>query len=254
MTLLAIKDLRVNIGEKEILQGLSLNVAEGEIHTIMGPNGSGKSSLAMALMGHPLYRVESGQVLLGEEDLLQMEVDERSQKGLFLSFQHPREVGGVTLAQFLLHAHNAQRKKLDSTARPVSVFRFKRALEKECEALKMDPLFLDRFLNQGFSGGEKKKSEILQMAVLKPKIAILDEIDSGLDIDALRVVSESVNKVKAENPRMAIVIITHYHRLLKHIRTDKVHVLYRGRIIRSGEENFAHELEARGYEWLIQNN
>lgn len=254
MTLLAIKDLRVNIGEKEILKGLTLNVAAGEIHTIMGPNGSGKSSLAMALMGHPLYSIEGGEALLANEDLLKMEVDERSKKGLFLSFQHPREVSGVTLAQFLLHAHNAQRKNLDPAARPVSVFRFKRALEKECESLKMDSSFLDRFLNQGFSGGEKKKSEILQMAVLKPKVAILDEIDSGLDIDALRVVSESVNKVKAENPQMAIVIITHYHRLLKYISPDKVHVLYRGRIIQSGEESFAHELEERGYEWLIQNN
>lgn len=251
---LEISGLHSKIAEKEILKGLDLKVAPGEIHTIMGPNGSGKSSLAMSLMGHPKYEVTAGDIKFEKQDLLEMDIDQRSKNGLFLSFQHPKEVSGVTLTQFLLHAHNAHRKHEDPEARPNSVFRFKRILEKECESLKMNPEFLDRFLNKGFSGGEKKKSEILQMALLKPKVAILDEIDSGLDIDALKVVSQLINRVKEENPDMAIIIITHYHRILKYIKPDQVHVLYKGKIIKSGKENFAHQLEERGYEWLIDEN
>lgn len=251
MNCLKITKLRVTIADKEIICGLDLQISPGEIHTIMGPNGSGKSSLAFSLMGHPKYTVTSGKALINGENLLTLDVNERSQKGLFLSFQHPSEISGITLTRFLLNAYNAHLKSADPLARPNSVFRFKRLLEKECENLRLSPEFLDRFLNRGFSGGEKKKSEILQMAILKPKVAILDEIDSGLDIDALKIVSKLINRVKLENPKMAIIIITHYHRILKYIKPDKVHVLYKGKIIRSGGEGFAHELEEKGYEWLI---
>lgn len=249
---LEIKDLRSGVDQKEILKGLSLTVNPGEIHTIMGPNGSGKSSLSLTLMGHPKYEVTDGSVQFDGKELLEMEAHERSLNGLFLSFQHPNEISGVTLTQFLLNAYNTHRKHADPDARQLSVFRFKKILLEECEQLKMNPEFLDRFLNKGFSGGEKKKSEILQMALLKPKLAILDEIDSGLDIDALKVVASLINRAKEENPDMALIIITHYHRILKYLKTDYVHVISQGNIIKSGDESFAHELEEKGYEWLIE--
>lgn len=250
--LLHIQDLHASIDSKKILKGVDLTIRKGEIHSLMGPNGSGKSSLSLSLMGHPGYCISQGQVRMNKKNLLSMTPDERSRNGLFLSFQHPNEIGGITLTHFLLSALNAHNKYRDPNARKLSVFRFKKMLDQECKMLDMNPAFLDRFLNKGFSGGEKKKSEILQLAILKPKIAILDEIDSGLDIDALKVVSQMILKVKEENPDMALLIITHYHRILKYITPDHVHVLCQGKIVKSGDESFAHKIEEKGYNWLIK--
>ena len=256
-----IKDLHVKVADtdREILKGLSLTMNAGEIHAIMGPNGSGKSTLAYALMGHPGYEVTGGEVLFKGQNILEMEADERSRAGVFLAFQYPVAIPGVTVANFLRTAINA-RIKAEAAARnggvvpadvkgvPIPVFT--RQLREALQMLKVDNSFAGRYLNDGFSGGEKKRAEILQMAMLKPDRAILDETDSGLDIDALRIVSEGVNTLHANNPQMGVLVITHYQRLLNYIKPQFVHVLIDGRIVESGGPELALHLEERGYDWL----
>jgi Fe-S cluster assembly ATP-binding protein len=238
--LFEIVDLHTELAGKPILRGISLTVKPGERHAIMGPNGSGKTTLAMTLMGHPRYRVVSGDVRLDGESLLESEADERARKGLFLAFQYPMEVPGVTNANFLRQAVNSVR------ASPLSVFELQREVKGAMEALAMDPTFAKRYLNEGFSGGEKKRNEVLQLALLKPRFAILDETDSGLDIDAVRIVSKGVQELG--RPDMGVLMITHYTRLLKYIRPHFVHVLVDGRIVESGGPELADKLEETGYD------
>lgn len=251
---LSIKDLHVSVEEKEILKGINLTINQGEVHAIMGPNGSGKSTLSYALAGHPKYVVNSGSATLDDVDLLEMEADERSRAGLFLAFQYPVAIPGVSMANFLRTAVNAAKgvgnggNGGDKKAVPIAQFR-KMMLDK-MSLLKMDRSFARRYLNEGFSGGEKKRAEILQMALLEPKYAIMDETDSGLDIDALRIVSEGVNTLKG--PKMGIVVITHYNRILNYIKPDYVHILYNGQIILSGGPELAERLEAEGYDQIIK--
>ena len=244
--MLEIRALRANAGEKEILKGISLTVNPGEVHAIMGPNGSGKSTLAQVLAGHPAYEVTGGTVTYGGEDLLDMEPEERAQKGVFLAFQYPVEIPGVSNAYFLRAAYNEIRKArgLDELD-PID---FMDVLEEKLKVVEWGPDIMSRAVNSGFSGGEKKRNEILQMAVLEPKLAILDETDSGLDIDALRIVAAGVNKLR--HPERATIVVTHYQRLLNYIVPDRVHVLADGRIVKSGGKELALELEARGYEWV----
>jgi Fe-S cluster assembly ATP-binding protein len=244
MTTLKIEELRSKIEGKEILKGLTLEIHGGEIHAIMGPNGTGKSTLASALMGHPKYEVTGGKVTLDNEDLLEMEVDERAQAGLFLAMQYPSEIAGVTNSDFLRSAINARREEGDE----ISLIRFIREMESKMKGLEMNPEFVHRYLNEGFSGGEKKRNEILQMMLLEPKFVILDEVDSGLDIDALRIVANGVNEMRS--PDRGFLIITHYQRLLNYITPDFVHVMMQGRIVKSGGPELAHRLEAEGYDWV----
>ncbi|OBA01353.1 Fe-S cluster assembly ATPase SufC [Paenibacillus polymyxa] len=244
MTTLKIEKLRSKIEGKEILKGLTLEIHGGEIHAIMGPNGTGKSTLASALMGHPKYEVTGGKVTLDNEDLLEMEVDERAQAGLFLAMQYPSEIAGVTNSDFLRSAINARREEGDE----ISLIRFIREMESKMQGLEMNPEFMHRYLNEGFSGGEKKRNEILQMMLLEPKFVILDEVDSGLDIDALRIVANGVNEMRS--PDRGFLIITHYQRLLNYITPDFVHVMMQGRIVKSGGPELAHRLEAEGYDWV----
>ncbi len=239
---LIIEDLRVNIGEKPILKGLTLKVNPGEIHAIMGPNGAGKTTLGFSLMGHPRYDITGGSAKLGEEDLLAMEVSDRAKSGLFLAFQYPYEVAGVTVANFLRQAVSAVRGE------EVSVWDFQEELSGKMNLLEMDEAFAARYLNEGFSGGEKKRNEMLQMTLLNPKIAILDETDSGLDVDALKVVSKAVNSLRG--PNFGAIVITHYNRILTHIKPDFVHVLMNGRIVKSGGPELADEIENKGYDWI----
>jgi len=241
---LTINDLRVSVEGKEILKGLSLEIKGGEVHAIMGPNGTGKSTLASALMGHPKYKVESGVVTLDGEDVLEMETDERARKGLFLAMQYPSEIDGVTNSDFIRSAINARRGE----GNEISLMKFVRELDEKMKLLSMDEMFAQRYVNEGFSGGEKKRNEILQMMMLKPRIAILDEIDSGLDIDALKIVANGVNELR--NPDMGVMIITHYQRLLNYIKPDYVHVMMQGKIVRSGGPELAEKLEEHGYDWL----
>jgi Fe-S cluster assembly ATP-binding protein len=243
MALLKIKNLQVTVGDRQILNGLDLVVNKGEVHAIMGPNGSGKSTLAHVLAGKADYDVTGGEVLLDGEDLLAMDVDERAAKGVFLAFQYPIEIPGVATMTFLRTAMNAQRKKRgeDELSTPEFMKRVRDAAAK----LSIDPDMLRRPVNVGFSGGEKKRNEILQMALLEPKLAVLDETDSGLDIDALKNVADGDNRLRS--PERAMIVITHYQRLLEHIVPDVVHVLSRGRIVRTGGKELALELEARGY-------
>ena len=243
---LKIEDLRVSIEEKEILKGVNLEVKGGEIHAIMGPNGTGKSTLSSAIMGHPKYEVTSGNITLDGEDVLEMEVDERAQAGLFLAMQYPSEISGVTNADFLRSAINARREEGDE----ISLMKFIREMDKKMEILEMDPDMAQRYLNEGFSGGEKKRNEILQLMMIEPKIAILDEIDSGLDIDALKVVSKGINEMRGED--FGCLIITHYQRLLNYITPDYVHVMMQGRIVKSGGPELAQRLAAEGYDWIKQ--
>lgn len=238
--LLEITSLRANIGDKEILKGLSLTVNAGEVHALMGPNGSGKSTLANVLMGNPNYKVTGGQVLFRGENLLDMAVDARARKGLFLAFQYPVAIPGVTMVNFLRQAVNAKR------GADVPIREFRELLFKKMDVLKVDQDFARRYVNDGFSGGEKKRAEMLQMAMLEPSMAVLDETDSGLDIDALRTVSEGVNALM--NPAMGLLLITHYQRLLNYVKPQFVHVLIEGRIVRSGGPELALELEATGYD------
>lgn len=248
MSELNIRDLRVRIGEKEILKGVSLSVSQGEVHAIMGPNGTGKSTLAYTLMGHPGYEVTAGEACFKGQNLLDLATDERSRLGLFLAFQYPVSIPGVTVANFLRTAVNARRKATNPADRGIAIPEFRKLLIEKMDALKMDHSFAGRYLNEGFSGGEKKRAEVLQMAVLKPEIAILDETDSGLDIDALKVVSEGVNLLKEQN--VGVLLITHYQRMLNYIKPDVVHVMMDGRIVESGGADLALHLEEHGYDWI----
>jgi len=246
--MLEISNLTATVGDKEILKGINLTVNAGEVHAIMGPNGSGKSTLAQVLAGHPSYEVTGGSVLFEGEDLLELEPEERAHKGVFLAFQYPIEIPGVSNAYFLRSAYNAMR--VARGGEEVDPMEFLDVMEEKLKIVEMDDAMLARSVNMGFSGGEKKRNEILQMAVLEPKLAILDETDSGLDIDALRVVAEGVNKLR--RPDNATIVVTHYQRLLNYIVPDYVHVLAGGRIIRSGGKELALELEEKGYDWLLQ--
>jgi len=237
--MLEIKDLHVEVESKEILKGVNLSVKPGEIHAIMGPNGSGKSTLSFSIMGHPKYTVTQGSVMLENEDVLGMEVDERAKKGLFLSFQYPYEIPGVTMANFLRTAYG------EVTGTKPNVMDFMKLLNEKMALLKMDKSFAKRYVNVGFSGGEKKRAEILQLAVLNPKYAILDETDSGLDVDALRIVAEGLKNLVG--PNLGVIIITHYQRILHHIKPDYVHILTGGRIVKSGDFSLAVEVEEKGY-------
>ena len=248
MAKLAIEGLHVNVGETEILKGLDLTVYQGEVHAIMGPNGSGKSTLAYAVAGHPNYDVTAGKVLMDETDLLEMDADERAQHGLFLAFQYPVAIPGVTLANFLRTAINSRRKADDPEDKGIPIPEFRRLLKEKMDLLKMDHAFAGRYLNDGFSGGEKKRAEILQMATLQPSFAILDETDSGLDIDALRTVSEGVNALRGSD--LGVIVITHYQRILDYIKPDFVHIMYEGRIVESGGPEMALRLEEQGYDWI----
>ncbi|MBK7832840.1 MAG: Fe-S cluster assembly ATPase SufC [Gemmatimonadetes bacterium] len=245
--MLVIKNLHANVGEKEILKGISLTVNAGEVHAIMGPNGSGKSTLAQVLAGHPGYEVTGGTVEYEGEDLLAMDPEVRAHHGVFLAFQYPIEIPGVSNAYFLRTAYNEVRKA--NGKEEVDPMDFLDVMTEKLKLVEMDEAMLQRSVNSGFSGGEKKRNEILQMAVLEPKLAILDETDSGLDIDALRIVANGVNKLK--RPDSATIVVTHYQRLLEYIVPDFVHVLAGGRIVKSGGKELALELEAKGYDWLL---
>lgn len=248
MSELNIRDLRVKIGEKEILKGVTLTVAQGEVHAIMGPNGTGKSTLAYTLMGHPGYEVTGGEACFKGQNLLDLGTDERSRLGLFLAFQYPVSIPGVTVANFLRTAVNARRKATNHEDRGIPIPEFRKLLIAKMDELKMDHSFAGRYLNEGFSGGEKKRAEVLQMAVLRPEIAILDETDSGLDIDALKVVSEGVNLLREQN--VGVLLITHYQRMLNYIKPDVVHVMMDGRIVETGGADLALHLEEHGYDWI----
>ena len=244
--LLQVSDLEAKVADEDldILTGVDLQIGPGEIHAIMGPNGSGKSTLAKVIAGHPGYEVEGGSVTLNGEELLELEPDERSQAGVFMAFQYPVEIPGVSIANFLRTALQARLEDGEE----LDLFDFQDLLMDRMAMLEMDPAFAQRPVNDGFSGGEKKRNEILQMAVLKPSLAVMDETDSGLDIDALKVVSNGVNKLREENPEMSVLLITHYQRILDYIKPDVVHVMVKGKIVRSGGPEVALELEAQGYE------
>ncbi|MDQ6924831.1 MAG: Fe-S cluster assembly ATPase SufC [Candidatus Eremiobacteraeota bacterium] len=246
--MLDIQNLTATVADKQILNGINLTVNAGEIHAIMGPNGSGKSTLAQVLAGHPAYEVTGGSVTFDGEDLLEMEPEERAHHGIFLAFQYPIEIPGVSNAYFLRAAYNEMRKSHGEEE--IDPIDFLDLVEEKAKLVEIDPAFLNRSVNVGFSGGEKKRNEILQMAVLAPKLAILDETDSGLDIDALRIVADGVNQLR--RPDNATIVVTHYQRLLNYIVPDYVHVLAGGRIVKSGGKELALELEAKGYDWLLE--
>ncbi|HDC5860100.1 TPA: Fe-S cluster assembly ATPase SufC [Staphylococcus aureus] len=241
---LEIKDLHVSIEDKEILKGVNLTINTDEIHAIMGPNGTGKSTLSSAIMGHPSYEVTKGEVLLDGVNILELEVDERAKAGLFLAMQYPSEITGVTNADFMRSAINAKREE----GQEINLMQFIKKLDKNMDFLDIDKDMAQRYLNEGFSGGEKKRNEILQLMMLEPKFAILDEIDSGLDIDALKVVSKGINQMRGEN--FGALMITHYQRLLNYITPDKVHVMYAGKVVKYGGPELAKRLEEEGYEWV----
>lgn len=243
-SVLEIKDLHVSIEGNEILKGVNLTIKGGEFHAVMGPNGTGKSTLASAIMGHPHYEVTQGSVHLDGKDVLEMEVDERARAGLFLGMQYPSEISGVTSSDFLRSSINAHREEGDE----ISLMKFIKEMDKTLDYLEIDKNMAQRYLNEGFSGGEKKRNEILQLMMMKPEIAILDEIDSGLDIDALKVVSKGINKMRDD--QFGCLIITHYQRLLNYITPDQVHVMMQGRVVKSGGPELAQRLEAEGYEWI----
>jgi len=242
---LEIRNLHAAIDDSEILRGIDLEMSRGQIHAIMGPNGSGKSTLANVLMGHPAYEVTDGQVTFEGTDVLELEPDERSRMGLFLAFQYPSAIPGVTVANFLRMAVNAHRRSPEGDENPIRIPEFRKLLQENMERLKIDRSMSSRYINDGFSGGEKKRMEMLQMAVLEPRLAILDETDSGLDIDALRIVSDGVNRLAG--PELGVLVITHYSRLLQYIKPDVVHILVNGRIVRTGGPELADELERDGY-------
>jgi len=253
---LEIKDLHVSIEGKQILKGVNLKVSQGEIHAIMGPNGSGKSTLANTLMGHPKYKVDSGDILIDGESIVGTSPDVRAKKGLFLAFQYPLEISGVPLAQFLRSAYRSVKGDVKTETKGgvggemISALAFKKKLEEKLNEVDMDPAFAKRYLNEGFSGGEKKRAEILQMAILQPKISIMDETDSGLDIDAVRKVAEVLSRMAG--PDMGVLLITHYQRILEYIKPQFVHVMVNGRIFRSGGPELAKLLEEKGYSWIEQ--
>jgi Fe-S cluster assembly ATP-binding protein len=255
---LVITDLEVSAGERQILKGLSLTVAQGEVHALMGPNGSGKTSLAYALLGHPEYRVTAGDITWRGESLLKLSPDKRARAGMFLAFQYPSAIPGVTVASFLRNIYNAVHHPAqpatedNGSAMPkytgIPLAKFRKLLEEKMALLKMDPSFATRYVNDGFSGGEKKRLEMLQLAIQSPQMAILDETDSGLDIDALRNVADGINATLS--PEMGVLMITHYQRMLNYVKPDRVHVLLDGRIVMSGGEELSHQLEANGYDWV----
>ena len=242
--MLKIENLHAEIEGQEILRGLDLEINQGEIHAIMGPNGSGKSTLSNVLMGHPRYEVTDGTVTFFGQDIFELEADERAKLGMFLAFQYPSEVPGVSVANFLRTAVNSVREK------PLSPMEMYRLIQEKMKFLQMDPKFAERYLNEGFSGGEKKRNEILQMLMLNPKLSIMDETDSGLDIDALQVVSKGVNALRG--PEFSALIITHYNRILRYIEPDHIHVMLEGRIVTSGDKELALQLEEKGYDWVRQ--
>lgn len=246
--ILSVRDLTANVDGNQILKGLNLDVKVGEIHAIMGPNGSGKSTFSKVLAGHPAYEVTGGEIVFQGDNLLEMEPEERSLAGVFLAFQYPLEIPGVSNLDFLRVAYNARRKH--QGLEEIDAFDFEDLIQEKLEVVKMNPSFLERSLNEGFSGGEKKRNEILQMALLEPKLAILDETDSGLDIDALKIVADGVNQLAS--PENATILITHYQRLLNYIEPDFVHVMANGRILMTGGKELALELEERGYDWVLE--
>ncbi|MCJ7518629.1 MAG: Fe-S cluster assembly ATPase SufC [Anaerolineaceae bacterium] len=245
---LQIKNLNVSVENKPILTGVNLEIPQGEVHAIMGPNGTGKSTLAYALMGHPKYSITEGQILLDGKDIMGLSPEERSINGIFLAFQYPVAIPGVTVANFLRTAMNAHRKAKNPEDKGIPIPEFRKQLIEKMNLLEMDPAMAGRYLNDGFSGGEKKRVEILQMAMLEPRFAILDETDSGLDIDALRIVSEGINTLK--NSDLGILVITHYQRMLNYLKPDMVHVMDDGKILLSGGPELALRLENEGYEWI----
>jgi len=250
---LQIKGLRVNVEDKEILKGVDLTINKGEVNAVMGPNGSGKSTLAYALMGHPKYEVMGGEVTYKGEDVLDLEPEERSKLGMFLAFQYPFEIEGVPLTRFLMTAYKAHHEERDehgNATKKVKAADFRQLMTDKLELLKMDPSFTKRYLNEGFSGGEKKRAEILQMLMLRPEMAILDETDSGLDIDSVRIVAEAVNSLRG--PEFGALVVTHYQRILNYLEPDFVHVMVDGRIVESGGHDLAHELEQKGYDWIVE--
>lgn len=242
MSTLTIKDLHVKVGDKEILKGVNLSMNTGEVHAIMGPNGNGKSTLLSTIMGHPKYTVTQGEILLDGQDVLSMSVDERARAGLFLGMQYPQEIPGVTNSDFLKSAINSRLEK------PISLFKFIRTLDKNIEELEMDPNLAHRYLNEGFSGGEKKRNEILQMKLLQPKFALLDEIDSGLDVDALRVVSEAINSMRSES--FGCLMVSHYERLFELVPPTHVHVLVAGKVVLEGGYEVIEKIDKEGYVWV----
>ena len=244
--MLEIKDLHASINGKEILKGINLNIKKGEVHAIMGPNGSGKSTLSSVLVGNPAFEVTKGSVTFGGKDLLALSPEDRSHEGLFLSFQYPVEIPGVSMVNFMRAAVN-EKRKYEGLA-PLTASEFLKLMREKRAAVELDNKLANRSVNEGFSGGEKKRNEIFQMAMLEPKLSILDETDSGLDIDALRIVAEGVNKLKT--PETSCIVITHYQRLLDYIKPDIVHVLYKGRIVKTAGPELALELEKRGYDWI----
>ncbi|MBW4450563.1 MAG: Fe-S cluster assembly ATPase SufC [Spirirestis rafaelensis WJT71-NPBG6] len=245
---LSVKDLTANVNGTPILKGVNIEVKSGEVHAIMGPNGSGKSTFSKVLAGHPAYEVTGGEVIFQGQNLLEMEPEERARSGVFLAFQYPLEIPGVSNLDFLRVAYNSRQKALG--LEEIDAFDFDDLIEQKLDVVKMNPAFLNRSLNEGFSGGEKKRNEILQMALLEPKLAILDETDSGLDIDALKIVANGVNQLA--NPQNATIMITHYQRLLNYIVPDYVHVMAQGQILMCGGKDLALELESRGYDWVLE--
>lgn len=248
MSELVISNLHVSVEGREIIKGLDLTIRQGEVHALMGPNGTGKSTLAYSLMGHPNYEVTEGEVYFKGRNILELEPDERSRMGLFLAFQYPVAIPGVTVANFLRAALNARRRAENPEDKGISIPEFRKMLKQLMEQLKMDYSFASRYLNDGFSGGEKKRAEILQMAALNPEIAILDETDSGLDIDALRIVADGVNSLRG--PNLGVLVITHYQRILNYIKPDYVHIMLGGKIVESGGADLALHLEEHGYDWV----
>jgi Fe-S cluster assembly ATP-binding protein len=248
MSTLEIKNLHVSVGGQEIIKGFNLMINQGEVHALMGPNGAGKSTLSNAIMGHPKHEITEGQILLDGEDITHLPVDERSHKGIFLAFQYPVAIPGVTMANFLRVAVNAKLKAENPDSKGISLVEFRKKMKAKMDMLKMDYAFGGRYLNEGFSGGEKKRAEVLQLAMLEPKFAILDETDSGLDIDAIRIVSEGVNTLSGGD--LGILVITHYQRLLNYIKPDFVHIMYNGRIVETGGPELALKLEEHGYDWI----
>lgn len=245
---LVIENLHVLVGEKLIIKGFNLQVNQGEVHAIMGPNGTGKSTLAYAVMGHPRYKIINGDVKIDGTSILDLEPDKRAHIGLFLAFQYPVSIPGVSVANFLRTALNAKQKAIDPDTKAMSIIKFRQLLKSKMDMLKMDYSFGGRYLNEGFSGGEKKRAEILQMAMLEPRFAILDETDSGLDIDALRIVSEGVNMLRGDT--LGVIVITHYQRMLNYIQPDFVHIMFDGHIVESGGADLALHLEENGYDWV----
>jgi len=252
MSELEIRNLHAGIEGKEILNGVNLTVRQGEVHALMGPNGTGKSTLAYVLMGHPKYEISEGEVIFGGQNILELDPDVRSRMGLFLAFQYPVAIPGVSVANFLRTAVNSRRKAENPDDKGIPIPEFRNMLKEKMDMLKMDHAFAGRYLNEGFSGGEKKRAEILQMAALQPEIAILDETDSGLDIDALRIVSDGVNALRGAD--LGVLVITHYQRILNYIKPDYVHIMLGGKIVESGGPELALTLEEQGYDWLREKN